>query len=1609
MKNLHRALHLWIISTVIVVVVEGAFPQCQTMYETCMYQHVDATFTQILRRRDAEDLTESERTTLCNSTLWSRRDQCYSECPLHLQITQPAEFQMRICMVGNNFLPFAPDNHIDATHPIHGVELEIVRPGKLNDKKSIKGCKSSDYTDKSYDNKIVFLEHGDCYEANKFVEAAKAKAAAAIDYNWRYMRSQESNLNFISRKLEGRGTGFENLPALGMALHQGGPLLEALNNGTKLFGKIELTCAYPELDTTIPNRCPSASLRGICDSPDLEPKDRLCNACGAVLQIPVSNGTEEYCLFDNDLQPIRERNMLQYVHQMPLSIPLALYNPDKKKIGCKTSDYVGLEGKYVAIQTLIGCVHPQAVLAAQRAGVAGYIYIGEGRTSTDYVTGGSELITIPVHSLDGTAFNTFKDAFSQNPDEVKEVFDSKKNLIGKVMDFTVVQGEATELAPWSIRERSRTAAAPAMVDADPSFEWSLTIVISLALIVLLSSFSIGKIIYQRMTGVNSVVKNHTDSSDSKNFSIPLNAASMGLSLTLLLVIALTAFLLTHEAGKSSTDTARDDGDRAVEETFTNAVDNINDLNNRWLRTILESAAATIDTYFDDGERYLSLVAAVCIKYDGSYSWIADNFETLSATLRDIPWNINIKTIEGYYMDSKRITNPLLPNNLSTGADPRDNYISSYEYNVNERSMLFSLDHTREEFNPDTSIGEGFGDPFGMTQGSREGTEFWIEKTYSFPQVNSEDVSSRSYSGSRSRHPFSVLRAIYDINGGYKGVVEGMRSASDLSDNIIDAVRRYPGVDNITTFLIDKSTGVIISSSFSTSREVDQFLGTSYVSARESFSILNTYQTELNALGAFIKHNNNGSLESAAPGRDNEEGEFDESEYYNHDASGWEQAVFRFTATINDDSPNNYKSEMKEGGCHNNDCLIPSNRPGGGSCLRFDGQSIFYIYFNLTTDTPRVAGTRVPTADGSWQSSFPLFNKSQRLSADTEAIMYKNPVPGGSLSPVLREPLTRQQITLSVWINPDGAISTDFPTTSSPRIFSDTKAGNAAIRWYANGRLYLGIVNFGCITDPVKDIPPGQWTHLIATIDRDIDGTCTVYVNGELHSRKEISPTAERENHDEPYQVGEYFNGMMDDFMILNISISSPEAKNLFETGKYTRVVPSKKWSFTSRTVSHSSLSYLMGVMLPTDDILSQVIANNDLTRANLNIQKQNTDKKLDRKTYDTAFVLVALALVSVLIFITFNDMLTRPFAIFAVQLSDAAVMKCDTIDEDTTYLIKEMNSLHRAMILMITNLREYKAYMPASVIALQDTSEEEETDMSDTISLTRSRNSRNSSRGTTGTASGMTRSSVKNIEFADARVGTQVSLTSKRVSIAVVNVTGFHSIPDTHQLQTHQEYLTGVLTEANNLKGVPDTFVGDKILLSFNAVRPCAGHRSAALRFVTGILPVLESIDGVSTTCGAGSGHMRCGNIGIDRMKHYTFISPIVSWVYALERFAKGLGQRNLVDNHLKNEAAYKYSLKMVGWVKFAKLSVDKRQKLTTVLNLRRGEENTEWMYQLENAARQDTWHFWNQAAENLYTGESCDVSVIPDEDQRSEFSITFKAQLNDCTTCTEIDLEKIM
>eukprot|EP01060_Flectonema_neradi_P017134 TRINITY_DN238_c0_g1_i8.p1 TRINITY_DN238_c0_g1~~TRINITY_DN238_c0_g1_i8.p1 ORF type:complete len:1716 (+),score=381.08 TRINITY_DN238_c0_g1_i8:140-5149(+) len=1608
----------------------GGYPQCSTI-DKCMYTHVSSEFGDVWERGTGRYYKPSlwdfylenpqYLNATCNRENWVKAHQCVAHCPLQLEITDPPEYRMTVCARDNQFQPFAPDGHIDLNHPLNGKILDVVQASPSSSDHT--GCSDSDYTDKDYTNKIVMVKRGGCYFYDKFQSAALAGANISVMVN-----NALSNLRanqFVS--MSGRASGFERMPAVSISAQTGDAIIEALDAGIAMKGRVKLVCTKPEVDPNYEfDLCKQPYYDDFCDYTGVKEEDRMCSKCSITINYDVN---QTACLWHNDLHPLARKNLINmndaaFPGGLPFSTDEMVLITGWPSGGCSREEWVAgnLAGKIVFQPEPSTCTLFQTLRHAQAVGVKAFIHVNrETRSYTNLMQGGSELITIPVHSLHSLDVTNFTQWVKDNGVS----FNSTRTIVTSGGSFERSEILGYQVPTVSLTDPKLPAQTPLetpapenstiseveSIDGSSSFEWNAGVVITACLIAMLLIAIVVKFVHQRLNSVD-LPDDPTEDAES-GLNIPLSIASMGLSLTLLFIISGTAFTLAYTAGQDSTSTARNDGRRAVDTTYENAVENVESLSNKWQNAIVESAELAATTWFRDGELVARQVNELFVLYDGTWNTFQPIQQSLLAVGRQSYWKIHVKIeAEGFFMAERYITDDGSESGERPIAEVNNGYlygINYQRYSSSTKQLRYHSTHIRSEWPPESSVGEMDQNPFDLTRDLSDGSFAWLMSSYSYPRLDTQ------------YHPISVLTPIV-IGGQYVGCTESMRSINDLSVELQSVVSSYPGTRNITSLMFDRKTGILVSSSEGTSRPVDQFLSVSYTNARESYSLRNTFSIEMNAYGGYMRSLYNGSLFPQDGSSTNEDGtlrtgRFDQKEYY-EEGSGWLQTHFSFetheknlqgSSMIHDASVAGYRGEVRDGECQSSlACIVDAPMPGkpNNKALYLDKKSNFYLYINL----PRVQRTRVSEPGEPWVSNFTLYNRTQVFSDGSEIVMYQDPAPNGYVATVLREPLLYRSITFSMWVNPSSPVNDSHLINSdSPRLFSDTYLGDAAIRWYANGIFYLGVSTFGCITDPIEGGPPvNQWTHLIATVDRS-NYTCRVFVNGSLHSEHAISRTASYDSFEEPYMIGEYYHGMIDEFKIFNRSFTNVEAVDHYHTGGFHREVDNRVWNYIEKPITYRDMEYVFVILIPEEDILREVNANNEATRLNLEVQEQNTQTKLDQKASETIFILVAIALFSVLVFLVFNELLTRPFSLFAFQLTEAAVMRVDEIPNSRSF-IREMNALHKAMALMVGNLKEYKSYMPQTLLAINESSSDSDkteftgignvasgstvgrgggtTRIGGASSAARSgggRSSRGSTVATT-THSGSWKASLTgthDIVAANCRnaqgkkAGMVLHLSKKKVSFCVLNIVNFHGMFEKHSeqgiIEAHGQCMNMALYVFQMYKGIPDTFCGDRMLCSFNAVKPVATHRVSACRSVLAIEEKIKDLQstypGLTITQSATSGDAKVGNMGTDGMKRFSFITPVVSWCFALERYCKHTDHSNLVDFHISEEAKAEFIVQHVASISYTKRHSSKSIRVTKIIKSRDARD-VEWMYQLAEGELTDPFAAWNHTAKAIFAGE---------------------------------------
>eukprot|EP01063_Lacrimia_lanifica_P009490 TRINITY_DN16498_c0_g1_i1.p1 TRINITY_DN16498_c0_g1~~TRINITY_DN16498_c0_g1_i1.p1 ORF type:complete len:1143 (+),score=359.41 TRINITY_DN16498_c0_g1_i1:65-3493(+) len=324
-----------------------------------------------------------------------------------------------------------------------------------------------------------------------------------------------------------------------------------------------------------------------------------------------------------------------------------------------------------------------------------------------------------------------------------------------------------------------------------------------------------------------------------------------------------------------------------------------------------------------------------------------------------------------------------------------------------------------------------------------------------------------------------------------------------------------------------------------------------------------------------------------------------------------------------------------------------------------------------------------------------------------------------------------------------------------------------------------------------------------------------------------------------------------------------------------------------------------------------------------------------------------------------------------------ASMRLEELDH--LYELRQPNSIQKAFIEIVNNLKEYRKYMPDSVLVGATDSEEE------TRSHGQSSAGSAASAGMIGltvmrsgpAAGGGSSDGSRNtfVEVAAygkaAKASLAIGVATKKASFCFVNVVGWLAVVKkltSEELAVEYAALAGVILKCfSEARGSTEFFFGDRFVCSFNAIKHVSGHcmaaASAAVRLAAAAAPRQLSI-------GAVSGKIRAGNLGTDQQRRFTSVSPILPWGQALERRAKGLGVSILADAHFVDAVTPFYTTRCVDLVTYAKIS-EGAVLVSQVLGKATVGEGDEWMYVMANAASKNPYYAWDQCVQALLGGDA--------------------------------------
>ena len=1553
----------------IAVAVLAGEPQCWNSPESCNFRVGDGTFGIVYEKMRGmssgsfpydDKVTDQERDLLCSAANWNTALQCRELCPFRLTLTAPASLAGEtICIADNEFRPYILKTHIDQLHPLHGNEYEI-----LNLSASDSSCSAGAAAASFLSNKIALL-------ASRCYDAASASTIAAGSQAVMSLMGSSSNTNAMRVFPKDGLSSAADIPSMIIPTHWTRLLWEQLDAGVTIKGKISLVCdALPQLTSPGPdgaNFCPYFKLRGLCDfKPD--PNDRLCSKCP--IQVSGIAGLPEggICIWGNSLSPMKDSTFLERsIGALPKTVTNIVVATTLPNEGCDKTSFDGLGGRTVIVKESSKCLAHGLARNAAIAGVAMLIVAPRSSNAMELISveGPSRLINIPIHSIyrgDYDALLAIAEAGAKTsfgydlPSTKLSAGISPPQgaaLPGLTPNITLVAEETEKLSDW---------------------DWSPIVCICIALL----GIEVGVLI---VYGVTTRKAQKHQMKQGKGLSIPLGVASTGLSVSLLLTVAVVAFALAYAAGKDSTDTAIEDGKLNTKATYDNAADNVDDLAAQMRTVIIGRALEGLSALVSKFESISVAHSAMLRDFDGTWAELAAVYPKIQALGQSTDGTIkaHFLTKNGFFASKNVVSD------WRTEAERWDGQIgdvatnnTGFAYGVRHiifgdfPGWVYSEDFPAYKYNASNILASSRMSPYDIVDENALSNHVWY--------VSRRIVDVYPITSGPS---LSMVTAFTNKNGQYLGTIE----ANDRLSVVGSILKKSVGggaalLTNMTVFLVDSADGTIIADDTNGNAKteadftrVNQWGVAEVTTVARLFSVNDTPIVHIRAFSNYIYKQENGFVDHS--------GSFDQkTEYFeNPQAPGVIVASLEvINGEIRDVSGSGLKAESRGGGCGG---CVAVDSILQKEVMSFDGSNVLHIYNNLTTENTYIKATRASPANAAWASTAPEYDAS-----------ISN--PDGSLRCVAQTYMTSatqsvtdcyhvpsfthvRQFSVSMKVNPS------VTAQSNGYLFSQTLEGETNVRVTSDGRMFMNILNYGCVTEPYPGgFPADKWTTVTAVSGIAEFGYCSVYVDGKLFSTS-ISGTVENQNsQSHAYYVGNGFKGKLDGIVLFDTTLSDKEVMSLHQ-GSFVRDVPSKIWYSASKVMEHKSgrknLNWAVVSMIPREDIMREVDQNNIKTSADVVIQEANTSAKLNRKTGETALILTVIALFSVIIFLVFNHLLTRPFATYAALMNEAAVMNIDELPAGESF-ISELRAMNKAMTLMLANLKEYRSYMPQSLqlLALTDAETSEEVDVEEGRSIGPERLSTNRSSRKGG--SGRSQSGTPSLSYsshsgaAAAKITTNkrqelmCTLVKKRFTFTAINVKGWHQmvsrLTDEDIITTHAAILHKVLGIFVFNKGISEAFSGDRFVCTFNAAKQVGAHRFAGCVSANMIQDKLRDDHEMAVSCSVVSGDGRVGNLGNELMKRFTFITPVVTWGYALERFCREHDLTMLADVWTYEDVSCHFKLKIIDEVDFPK-RYNSPIKVAELLGRREGAAGggDEWMYELEVSERTcgfKTWNDWVKA-----------------------------------------------
>ena len=406
------------------------------------------------------------------------------------------------------------------------------------------------------------------------------------------------------------------------------------------------------------------------------------------------------------------------------------------------------------------------------------------------------------------------------------------------------------------------------------------------------------------------------------------------------------------------------------------------------------------------------------------------------------------------------------------------------------------------------------------------------------------------------------------------------------------------------------------------------------------------------------------------------------------------------------------------------------------------------------------------------------------------------------------------------------------------------------------------------------------------------------------------------------------------------------------------------WTVTKEYTRGSpvTLTWYVTLLVPRSAVMAKIDVSTSSIKAQNEESRQDSEDKQNEAlvTMLAATLSAAAVLLAVSVFVT--RMIISPLLSLQHDMSCVAVMNLEGVDLESKSRLSEVANMQASFKMMVSNLIEYRNYMPQTVLL----SEGDE----DVVTMT---HSSMVSAKLPPNHSRLSKSLSESSKHIKAPVAE--GLRRKHVSVAYFNIKDWHaycgSKDDDTVVEQHSKVVGMLMQSAQLQKGVCDVFSGDRMLVTFNAYKAAGSHKECCANSARHVSSCMEK-ENIAISFACATGDARVGHMGCAGMKKITVTSSVVSWVIAMERYNRKMDYSGLYDSFIvKGEIAVHFSVKCVDALLFTKRSSKNVQVFEIMGDLKVAEE--EWMYQLENTSG-IPFAIWNETMTLLIDGKYADA-----------------------------------